>query len=310
MHSPSKILAFAAWLVALPACTRTLPNDFGPPRLPECAGAMAIVSEPRSDEERLRAEVQKAAVAYMSGFDRFMRGELAAYEATATIEGKTFGPMRGVVREETVDEKLRASLTLEGAPNHSITISPRTELPGDVLVQAPFRSEFSSPLIVCKGCSDDRRLNVRALYDESLDWVSEEQVPANVPGGRKTVQQKVRVKVSIKRIEPANIDISLARTLFALPESSMNEPARYVFPFSSYDPPYAVVSRPATIDSKYGSCELTFREPPRIELNTACLANWRVESRDGSLRTRCCTQPPYHGPPRSGHVREDCVSHE
>lgn len=84
--------SFTASLLLFTACSRTPSSDFPAPRLPGCAHAQRIPSEPHSDEERLRHQIEKSAATYMSRFDRFMRGELAAYEATATIEGKRSAP--------------------------------------------------------------------------------------------------------------------------------------------------------------------------------------------------------------------------
>lgn len=268
-------------VTALAACSRRDAVDAAAFRRPDCHVARAAEAEDTTDGGRLRMAWRRTIERHMAPYDEVMSGARPAYEAFVRVDGSSYGPLRGIVRDDVIDGRMVRSLGLDGPTNTRITIQPSTpRQPGAFLIQIP------SAVIECADCIDRDAGELRLASNMRFE-------------------PRSNVSVELRRLRPAEIDIVRAEALFPWLEGARVDGSDLVV--MPHDDVYVPVQRPPRIDERYRSCELTSSESPQLRIATGCPSVWRVQFASKETRTRCCTRPRHHGPPMSGYYPEDCV---
>ncbi len=276
-----------------PAAVTSPPADVRA-AIPACHVATPEVVEDSTPLGRLRASWRAAVKREMRTYDDVMTGVRPAYEGFAWFQGKRHGPVAGLVREDKVDGVVVHQLQLDGPINTRITIAQRTpRQAGAFLIQVP------AGLIECSNCVDLDAFSLPAnmqFKDRSMAMLG------MAPDGKQS-RVPVSVRAELRRLTPDRIAPQTARTLFPM----IAQPDGNAMIVRPYTDVWIPVDRPATADAGHASCEAVLLKPPVVRIDTECLATWNVEFESDTIATTCCTQPRYHGPPRSGHYPEDCV---
>jgi hypothetical protein len=261
---------------------------------PACHVDPPEVVEEATPLGKLRASWRSAVKRELKTYDEVMTGVRPAYEGFSWLEGKRHGPVVGLIREDTIHGVAEQQLQLKGPINTAITIvrtTPRQA--GAFLIQVP------EGLIECSNCLD---LKTLSLTDE-MKFEGRKMVMLGVAPDGSQSRVPVDARVELRRLVPERITAETARTLFPVIAQS-DRGALSVRPFTDV---WIPVERPATVDARYGSCEAVLQKPPVVQIDAACLSNWKLEFESDLIATTCCTQPRYHGPSRSGHYPESCV---
>jgi|GEM_PF-7082060 len=280
---PKRVLPIAGAFVMAVACSRREPNDAGAFRAPACRSAQAVVAEEANDRGRLRASWRAAIAQRMRVYDEVLSGTRAAYVGFVRVGDVVHGPLRGVVADDVVDGMTVRSLGLGGPVNTGITLAPKTPRQrGAFVVQLP------NEAVECGHCVD---LDTREL---SLEPVMR-------------FEPRRDMTVELRRLRPSEIDVARATALFPWLERARVEGTEVVVAGAREDV-YVETARPAHVEPRFASCELSAVHPPEVRIATSCPSTWRVHFASDATELRCCSAPPYHGPARSGYYPEDCVS--
>jgi hypothetical protein len=259
-----------------------------------CHVASPEVLEDSTPLGRLRASWRAAATREMKTYDDVMTGVRPAFEGFAWYQGKRHGPVVGLVRTEKVDGVVEQQLQLSGPINTGITIAQKTpRQAGAFLIQVP------EGLIECSNCMD---LDAFALRAEMQFEGRSMEMLSMAPGGAQ-VRVPVTARAEVRRLTPAQIAPEIARLLFPMIAPSEGN-ALTVKPSTDV---WIPVERPASVGAAYARCEAVLQKAPVVQIDTACLSNWKLEFESDAIATTCCTQPRYHGPGRSGHYPEACA---
>ena len=291
-------------LVALLAASCASP----PARAPAAAAPPAPLWQPAAhdgtDEGRLRAKWEAAVHETMAPYDAIVSGRNPAYEGSATIAGKSYGPMFGAVRDDEVDGARYRRLDLHGT-NVGAVLTPATSRQRSAffVYQAARASQRN---ITCDDCIDRGASTID--FEPTLRFSERKMTLVETGPGSAVVSGHIVAGVVLRQIDPSALDLETLKALWP-PLAQGTDSGDELVLTDAHDGAslWIDIARPPTVDDAHPHCELVPPAPATIAIDKRHPSSWRVLLPGGPLRRSCCRDRPMHGPPTSGYYPNDCV---